>query len=83
MTSDFMRGFDYGRSATPPTTSPYLVFADAVGFKAPTYKHLTRSAAEAEAKRLATLNPGVSYYVLGAVSITSATKPVAGTRSLV
>lgn len=69
----------------PPrvATAPFLVFADAIGFKVPTFKHPTRYAAEAEAKRLATLNPGINYYVMGSLSLTSATKPSASTRSLV
>lgn len=64
-------------------TAPFLVFADAPGYKAPTFKHPSRYAAEVEAKRLATLNPGVNYYVLGSLSLTSARKPSASTRSLV
>lgn len=67
----------------PVATAPFLVFADAVGFKAPTFKHSTRYAAEAEAQRLAKLNPGVNYYVMGSLSVTSARKPEATTRSLV
>lgn len=64
-------------------TSPFLVFADSPGYRAPTFKHPSRPAAEAEARRLAQLNPGVNYYVLGSLSLTAAAKPTAKTRSLV
>lgn len=76
--------FDQGLYTLPTATYPYLVFADAIGFKPPSFKHPTRKAAEAEARRLADLNPGVNYYVLGSLSHTRAQKaPKATTRSLV
>lgn len=79
----FMSGYERGVLAGSKPTAPFLVFADKAGYAAPTFRHQTRAAAETEAKRLANLNPGVSYYVLGSVSLTSARKPEATTWSLV
>lgn len=79
----FMTGYDCGVAASTKPTAPFLVFADSPGYRPPTFKHPTRATAETEAQRLSLLNPGVNFYVLGSVSITKATKPVAATRSLV
>jgi len=84
--TSYSRGFDDGalmaRRSTV-VTAPFLVFADKVGMAGPTFKHPTRAAAETEAKRLANLNPGTDYFVVGSVSITNAPKPSASTRSLI
>jgi hypothetical protein len=75
-------GLYYG----PKATYPFIVFADSPGARAPTFKHSSRSAAEAEARRLSALTPGVNFYVMGALSITTTPRPVpvkATTRSLV
>lgn len=81
----YSRGFNDGAmlSRKVPCVAPFLVFADAVGYKPPSFKHPTREAAAKEAERLANLNPGVNYYVVGSLSVARSERPVATTRSLV
>lgn len=85
---DFYRAI-YGAPAPLPATkatSPFLVFCDSPGARAPTFKHNSRAAAEAEARRLSELTPGKTFYVLGALSYTHTPKPTpvtARTMSLV
>lgn len=42
----------------------------------PFYRHSTPTAARKEAERLANLNPGQSFYVVLATSVSRATRPV-------
>lgn len=73
---------DFYRRTKP--VAPFLVFADAPGFKPPSFKHPTREQAESEARRLADLNPGIPYFVLGSISVSSApNRPTATTRNLI
>lgn len=74
--------YEYLSAQQRAATAPFLVFNATKG-GAPTFKHPTRSSAEAEARRLANLNPGQAFYVLGSVSVTQAPKAAASTRSLV
>lgn len=48
------------------STPFWMVYGD--GQRAPAYKHMTRISAEAEARRLASSNPGICFYVLERVS---------------
>lgn len=43
----------------------WMIYGD--GQRAPAYKHSTEESASAEAKRLARLNPEVTFYILEAV----------------
>lgn len=63
--------------------APFLVFADSPGYRPPNFRHPTRYTAEVEARRLSALNPGVAYFVLGSLSVTSVPKANPTTRSLV
>lgn len=56
-------------------TSPFLVFSPQ-GSTAPRYQHATQALAQAEAERLAKLNPGKDFYVMGAITKSSTPKVV-------
>lgn len=79
----FMSGYDCGARSAPKATAPFLVFADRPGTRPPSVKHDSRDVAEKEAQRLAALNPGVNFYVVGSLSVTSVPKAQPSTRSLV
>ena len=70
-----------GNAGAPPPTHPgYLVFA--VGKGMPTVKHSNYDAAQAEATRLAGLNPNQEYFVMAPAVGIKTKEPVFNYRTM-